>query len=133
MSVGSKLNTVAAGLWRAATSSNTRRAVTISLLLGALLVFAGLQVREAANMQSGIANGLAMSDPARQFRENPMGQVLFSPYVGERCRRLLFDNRTGAFESADDVNCVQGGRDSETSTSSAQDRMNAMKKTFRSQ
>jgi hypothetical protein len=131
MKVASTLGRLALALWRAAFSTNTRRVVTVCMLPGALLLLAGVYIREPAAPSTGIATNLIKNDPSREFRERQVGQVLYSPRSGDHCKRALFDNRTGAFERVEDVLCVEP--EPAAPGSSGADRVNSMRKTFRSQ
>lgn len=53
---------------------------------------------------SGFAE-LPSDDPAAHFSDTGVGQVLFSSGRGDSCRRVLFDNRTGANYESKDVAC----------------------------
>jgi hypothetical protein len=120
--------------WRAATSTNTRRVLTVCCLPGVLLLIAGLYVRDPPGpSSSGIADGLAKNDPSREFRERQIGQVLFSPVVGDHCKRSTFDNRTGAVESADDVLCIQLVPEAMNPGGSSSSRIDVLRRTFRNE
>ena len=44
-------------------------------------------------------------DPATSFVRTRVGQLLFSSYDTDDCRRVLFDNRSGTFTEAGTVYC----------------------------
>ena len=46
-------------------------------------------------------------DPLGEFAKTRIGQVLYSPAVGDNCRRVIFDNRTGSLYEAGHVFCGQ--------------------------
>ena len=50
---------------------------------------------------------LGPNDPAVRFAETGVGQLLISSTRSDNCRRLLFDNRTGAYYAAGEVFCGQ--------------------------
>jgi len=51
------------------------------------------------------ASALGGDDPVRRFSETKVGQVVFSSARSDTCRRVLFDNRTGARLEAGEVSC----------------------------
>ena len=51
--------------------------------------------------------GLGVQDPAVRFSETQVGHVLFMTANSDKCRRVLFDNRTGRSYWADDILCGQ--------------------------
>ena len=46
-------------------------------------------------------------DPAASFVQSRVGQLLFSSYDTDECRRVLFDNRSGTFTEAGTIYCGQ--------------------------
>jgi hypothetical protein len=46
-------------------------------------------------------------DPAVRFSDTRVGHVLFALAQTDNCRRVLFDNRTGAFYEAEEIFCGQ--------------------------
>jgi hypothetical protein len=52
-------------------------------------------------------NGLGADDPVLRFSETKVGQVVFSSARSDTCRRVLFDNSTGARLEAGEVYCRQ--------------------------
>ena len=50
---------------------------------------------------------LGPNDPAVRFADTGVGQLLISSTRSDNCRRLLFDNRTGAYYAAGEVFCGQ--------------------------
>jgi hypothetical protein len=51
------------------------------------------------------SEGLRTLDPATDFVHNRVGQLLFSSYDTDMCRRVLFDNRSGTFIEAGTIYC----------------------------
>lgn len=120
--------------WRTATSTNTRRVITVCCLPGVLLAIAALYVREPLGLSissGGIPERMAKHNPSREFQERQIGQVLFSPVVGDHCKRSTFDNRTGEVDSAEDVLCIQLVPEAQATSSTSADRIQMMRRTFR--
>ena len=125
-------------LWRGVASTNTRCVLSIGMLFGALLA-AGLYrhfepLQHASITPAPPVAGIAAADPVARFQETRIGHVLYSPYTGDNCRRVFFDNRTGAFYEAGDIPCVQSAAETEPAGSGGPvqgaDRMQAMRKHF---
>jgi hypothetical protein len=75
------------------------------------------------------ATALDPKDPALRFSETGMGQVLFTTANSDKCRRVLFDNRTGTSYWVRDVDC---GRPAEQAVENvAPNRMLEVQKSFR--
>ncbi len=75
------------------------------------------------------ATALDPKDPALRFSETGMGQVLFTTANSDKCRRVLFDNKTGTSYWVRDVDC---GRPAEQAVEDATpNRMLAVQKSFR--
>lgn len=110
-------------MWRVATSTNTRIVVSLTIVF-ALVLSAGLYRQFRPGDAAGFAAGHGgisgdggggqggpggkrrSLDPVDRFTETRIGHVLFYPVLGDSCRRMLFDNRTGATYDAESVNCV---------------------------
>lgn len=67
-------------------------------------------------------------DPVANFNETRIGHVLFVEPDGRHCRRVLFDNETGGFSPAGDIECLP--EDSSVGAA-AEGRMNAIRDGFR--
>ena len=65
-------------------------------------------------------------DPVAHFPQTRVGQLLFASYDDDACRRVLFDNRTGAMVEAGHIFCAQVP----TRTVTGADRMLALRKSF---
>ena len=75
------------------------------------------------------ASALDPKDPALRFSETGMGQVMFATPNSDKCRRVLFDNKTGTSYWVRDVDC---GRPAEQAVEDATpNRMLAVQKSFR--
>jgi hypothetical protein len=75
------------------------------------------------------AAALDPKDPALRFSETGMGQVMFATPNSDKCRRVLFDNRTGTSYWVRDVDC---GRSAEQAqVSDKPDRLLAVRNSFR--
>jgi hypothetical protein len=75
------------------------------------------------------AAALDPKDPALRFSETGMGQVLFATANSDKCRRVLFDNRTGTSYWVRDVDCARPVEQSEVSDKPS--RLLAVKNSFR--
>lgn len=126
--------------------SNRSRALAISVVFAAVMsvsVFAakdpvgfsdwkstghgkGAQV----DMTPGLlgAGSLASDDPVLNFDKTKVGQVMISSAHSDNCRRVLFDNRTGARLEAGDVFC--GQTPEQAGDAEPSKRMQALKKAF---
>jgi hypothetical protein len=71
---------------------------------------------------------LATDDPVAKFSKTGVGQLLYASDYSDSCRRVLFDNRTGALYDGGRVFCGQQVAPSPTTTSS--DRMTTLRKAF---
>jgi hypothetical protein len=67
-------------------------------------------------------------DLVAKFAETRVGQVLYAPQVGDRCRRLLFDNNRGSLFETSPMTCVQPIPDPSASVTT--DRLLAVRKQF---
>jgi hypothetical protein len=75
------------------------------------------------------ATALDPKDPALHFSQTHVGQVLFTTANSDKCRRVLFDNRTGTSYWVNDVDC---GRPAEqAAVSDKPDRLLAVRNSFR--
>jgi hypothetical protein len=72
--------------------------------------------------------GLRLHDLRSGFAEARIGMLLFAEPDNDLCRRMTFDNRTGALTDAGFGHC---GQTAERGEQQAQDRANAMRKAFR--
>jgi hypothetical protein len=137
-------------IWRVATSTNTRIVMSLAVLF-AIVLSAGLY-RQFRPGETGVASGQGTlsgeggggekgpggknrsADPVDRFTETRIGHVLWYPALGDSCRRILFNNVTGATYDAEAVNCVP----SEMNTTpypgqdinQAKDRVNELSKHF---
>jgi hypothetical protein len=72
---------------------------------------------------------LHMLDPSDDFPQSQVGHLLFTSYNSDMCRRLLFDNRTGALSAAGQIYCGQTPQQS--SNQIGQARAQTLLKSFR--
>jgi hypothetical protein len=132
--------------WRKVAPANALRVALLCAGFGALLVAAVSYVREpAAGPQAagfaglgriagqgasgrGLAVDVASDDPVARFSATRIGHILYSPYDGDYCRRVLFDNHTGALYENGNVICVQVVQQAEPLTGT--DRLLALRKAF---
>jgi hypothetical protein len=80
---------------------------------------------------SGLLGAAALdpNDPALRFSQTHVGQVLFTTANSDKCRRVLFDNRSGTSYW---VNAVDCGRPVEQAqVSEKPDRLLAIKNSFK--
>jgi hypothetical protein len=75
------------------------------------------------------AAALDPKDPALRFSETGMGQVMFPAPNSDKCRRVLFDNRTGTSYWVRDVDCTRPAEQAEVSDKP--NRLLAVKNSFR--
>jgi hypothetical protein len=75
------------------------------------------------------AAALDPKDPAVRFSETGIGQVMFATPNSDKCRRVLFDNRTGTSYWVRDVDCGRPAEQPEVSNKV--DRFLAVKNSFR--
>ena len=85
-------------------------------------------VAGAGGAGPGFAIGASADDPVVRFSQTRIGHILYAPYVGDHCRRVLFDNGSGALLEAGPRLCVRSAPE-QASTSGA-DRLLSMRKTF---
>jgi hypothetical protein len=110
--------------------ANARRALMICAALAALLVLGHNRVWEPADMSPGRAPGSLTGDPAAQFADSRVGQLLFVIDHGFSCRRVLFDNRTGTHLEAGQFFCGPIGALEPPPVASTSDRLQGIRKTF---
>jgi hypothetical protein len=141
--------------WRKAATSTTTRVMTICVAFGALMltgVYAGkdnfalfrsVEVSGADGAAGGTSEGDAAAkanrvvghdelnprDPVMRFADTGVGHMLFASTRSDQCRRLLFDNRTGAYYEAPDIFC--GQKPEEGGDPVPHDRVSAMRKAFK--
>jgi hypothetical protein len=75
----------------------------------------------------GLSIGVESSDPVARFAQTRVGHIVYSPSADDRCRRMLFDNRTGMSGDAGSVVCQRLAPESDTTPS---DRLETLRKTF---
>jgi hypothetical protein len=126
--------------WRRGTLT-VKRAIVIGAVFG-LLIYLGAQPgRDLLFRATGVVNLSGSGtqpakpaearreiDPVSRFTQTRVGHLLFSIPDSEMCRRVLFDNRTGAMREAGVVVC---GQPVETPPAEKQERGNAMMRAFR--
>jgi hypothetical protein len=133
-------------IWRRLSRANVLRVLAICFAFVALPVVAIHYVREPAAIQgagslsgqggvagvdaasSGLAVGVAGDDPVARFAQTRVGHILYSPNQGDNCRRVLFNNSTGALYEMGSVLCAQSAP--EAALVSGADRMQSLRKSF---
>ena len=76
----------------------------------------------------GFSVGLSANDPVAHFAQSRIGHILYSPYSGDYCRRVLFHNQTGALYETGSILCVQSAPEGRTTTGA--DRLISLRKSF---
>jgi len=135
--------------WWAATST---RALAISVVFGTLILTAAYTANErlawvrfvqsfggGSLSGSGIASKNAArpvgfaeldpGDPTVRFSDTRVGHVLFALAQTDNCRRVMFDNRTGAFYEAKEIFC--GERPDQAVAVVSADRLAELRQFFR--
>jgi len=115
--------------WRRIAPTNARRAVTLCVVLAALLALAVYRAREPVTSPVARTIEGAVTDPVAQFAETRTGHVLIPSESSGLCRRVLFENRTGALLEAGEVSCRQAEAGLGTSGGST-DRLMAVRNAF---
>ena len=82
----------------------------------------------AAPGMVGAGVSIEADDLVAKFAETRIGQVVYVPTAGDRCRRLLFDNNRGALFETSPSTCVQPAPDA--TASATVDRLMSVRKTF---
>jgi pimeloyl-ACP methyl ester carboxylesterase len=100
-----------AALWRRIAPTNARRVLVVSAVFAPLIALGAYQVQQqpappaAKPASAASAADTRPTDPVARFAETGIGQVLFWPHGSDTCRRVLFDNRTGASQEVGEVLC----------------------------
>ena len=81
-----------------------------------------------ASTNGALTIALAVDDPVARFSATRVGHILHAPRMGDHCRRVLFDNRTGDLLESGAVTC--GPVLTEASAVSGADRLQSLRKTF---
>ena len=74
-------------------------------------------------------SALDPGDPTIRFSDTRVGHVLFALSQSDNCRRVLFDNRTGAFYEAKEIFC--GERNNQAVEAGGPDRIAVLRQFFR--
>jgi hypothetical protein len=73
------------------------------------------------------ANGLSDEDPVARFLTTRIGHVLFARQDNDFCQRALFDNRSGLFQEASEIQCLRNIK-----AAAGAVRLDALQKAFKS-
>jgi hypothetical protein len=133
---------------RRSARANFARVGTICAAFGVLIgvgtlfardpaAFFGWNADAGAGGQPGTVNpvalvggaGLSPSDLTVRFSKTGVGHVLFATSDSDKCRRILFDNRTGLSYAANEVFCGPVVAEPVIEADSP-DRLNAVRKSF---
>jgi hypothetical protein len=76
----------------------------------------------------GLAVAVADDDPVARFSQTHVGHILYAPFHGDRCRRVLFNNRTGVLYENGSIVCVQAT--AEVTLVSGADRLRSLSRSF---
>jgi hypothetical protein len=134
MAAKSRFSRFPVALWRGLGSTSVRRVLVLCSMFAALMLAGFYFTSDTADGSRRMADraapkrGLAPNDPVARFNETHVGQLLFSSSQNDDCRRVLFDNRTGAFYEAGLVQCAQAAPS--TAEVSGNDRLMAVRKAF---
>jgi hypothetical protein len=118
-----------------------RRALVVSAIFGVLIYLGAQPGRDLFFRSTGVlqlpgsgpplphpAEKVRVFDPVERFTQTQVGHLLFSLNNSDMCRRVLFDNRTGAMQEAGQILC---GQPPEAVEQPGQERGNAMMRAFR--
>src|SRR5687768_8572108 len=109
-----------ARFWRRAATANIIRVFAMCTAFVVLLAAGASSGRDLADMLRAAmsraaffgagtparpTDALRLADPVAQFPQTRVGHLLFASYNSDFCRRVLFDNRTGATSDAGRVLC----------------------------
>ena len=134
MSVALPVRTVSPAPWLRLAPANIMGILAVCLLFGALLMLGIYHVQQPARVTPGQLAGSgpleASSDPVERFKETRIGHLLFSSRGSDECRRVLFDNHTGAQYEAGAIYCSQVPRQVVADAATSVDRMEALRKSF---
>lgn len=132
--------------WRSIAPTNTRRVLLVCgvfALLPLIAIYYSREPNVAANMKGfagagglpgqgegkpGVSVEIEGNDPVARFAETQVGHILYAPYAGDFCRRVLFHNRTGALIEGLPTLCVTRVEESKLATGA--DRLMALRKSF---
>ena len=128
--------------WRRLTPANGLYLLAIHGLFAALIVMTILYTRQPtvvaisldlsgagpASGNGALTIGLAADDPVTRFSATRVGHILHAQRMGDHCRRVLFDNRSGELLESGSVTC--GPVLTEASPVSGADRLQSLRKTF---
>jgi hypothetical protein len=67
-------------------------------------------------------------DPVKNFARTGVGHVLFTGSGTDRCKRTLFDNKTGSYREVADINCGTG--DDQAVDDKKSEQLQSMRKAF---
>jgi hypothetical protein len=76
----------------------------------------------------GLSVHLDAGNPVARFAETRVGHIVYSSTIDERCRRVLFDNRTGYSGDAGSIMCRRLAPEGEAMPA---DRLETLSKTFK--
>ena len=115
-------------VWRHTAPTNAVRVTVLCLAFGTLIAVGVSHVWKPAPMPAIQLDTTAGGDPVARFTETRVGHLLFAPVGGDNCRRVLFDNTTGAFREAGEIYC--GPPPSRASEATSANRLQALSKSF---
>jgi hypothetical protein len=108
MNLVRSLGSSIAALWRRIAPTNARRVLVVSAVFAPLMALGAYRVLQPAPPAAKPAAPAAdtrPTDPVARFAETGIGHVLFWPHGSDTCRRVLFNNRTGASQEVGEVLC----------------------------
>jgi hypothetical protein len=109
-----------------------RTVVTCAAFCATIAIGVGIIQKPAAVASDPITTGHVADsrsgDRSDRFVDTRTGRMQYAPDVNEKCRRALFDNKTGTLQEADTVFCGPAPMPVKAVTSL--DRLHMMQKTF---
>ena len=118
-----------AAAYRRVAPTNARRATALCVVFAASLALALYLTRAPVAVPIATSVDKGVTDPVARFAQTRTGHLLLPSQSGGLCRRVLFENRTGALLDAGEVPCGPSDVPPEVLTNGA-DRLMAVRKAF---
>jgi hypothetical protein len=119
----------AAAVWRHTAPTNAVRVLMLSVVFGSVIALGAHRVWQPAAVQASAPAVAVSADPVVRFTETRVGHLLFAPVGSDNCRRVLFDNKTGALYEAGEMLCGQP-QEQVANTATTSNRLQALRQTF---
>ena len=91
-------------VWHRTAPTNARRVSILCAAFAALIAGGLYRVWQPAEMPVTLVMPESV-DPVARFNQTRVGHLLFAQAGGSNCRRVLFDNKTGALQDAGELYC----------------------------